>query len=115
MVSFYNTFGKISMTSNYFSELVSTVAQSGYGVASMSTGSTSDSLKSIVIPDFPEKGVRVVEEEGKLLINLHINVVYGLNIAAAAKSISHKVRYLVEEATGLKVKQVNVSVDDVIG
>lgn len=114
MVSFYNTLGKVSMSSEYFSELVSTVAQSGYGVAGMSTGGTADSLKSIVFPDFPEKGVRVIEEDGKLIINLHIKVVYGLNIATAARSISHKVRYLVEEATGLKVKQVNVSVDDII-
>ncbi len=115
MVSFYNTLGKVSMTGGYFAELVSVAAQSGYGVAGMAAGGTTDSLKSLLQADFPEKGVRVSEENGKLVIDLHIKVVYGLNIAAAVKSITHKVKYTVEEATGLQVKRINVSVDDVVG
>lgn len=114
MVTFYNTLGKVSMSANFFAELVSAAAQSGYGVAGMSAGDVADALRGIVQQDFPEKGVRVTEEAGKLTIDLHIKITYGLNIAAAVKSISHRVQYVVEEATGLKVKRINVSVDDVV-
>ena len=114
MISFYNTLGKVSMTTGYFAELVSAAAQSGYGVAGMATRGPSDSLRSLVDKDFPDKGVRVTEQEGKLVIELHIKVIYGLNIAAAVKSITHKVKYMVEEATGLQVKNIRVSVDDVV-
>ena len=114
MISFYNTSGKVSMTGNYFAELVSAAAQSGYGVAGMATRGPSDSLKDLILKDHPNKGVLVQEEDGKLLIELHIKVTYGLNIAAAVKSISHKVKYVVEEATGLKVKHIRVSVDDIV-
>ncbi|MFV0414108.1 MAG: Asp23/Gls24 family envelope stress response protein [Oscillospiraceae bacterium] len=114
MISFYNTSGKISMTGGYFAELVSNAAQSGFGVAGMGVGGMGDSLIGLVYPDFPEKGVRVTEEGGKLIIDLHIKVSYGINIAAAVKSITHKVQYVVEEATGLAVKKINVSVDDII-
>ena len=38
----------------------------------------------------------------------------GLNISTAARSISHRVKDEVEQATGLKVARVIVSVDDVI-
>ena len=38
----------------------------------------------------------------------------GLNISTAARSISHRVKDEVEQATGLKVARVVVSVDDVI-
>lgn len=114
MISFYNTLGKVSMANSYFSELVAIAAQSGYGVAGMATGGPADSLKSLIKADFPEKGVRVSEEEGRLIIELHIKVTYGLNIAAAVKSITHKVKYIVEEATGLEVKRINVCVDDVV-
>ena len=41
-------------------------------------------------------------------------VSYGLNISTAARSISHRVKDEVEQATGLKVARVVVSVDDVI-
>ena len=34
-----------------------------------------------------------------------------MNISAIAKSIVNKVRYTVEEATGLRVRKVNVFVD----
>ena len=115
MVSYYNTMGKVSLTSAYFSELVSAAAKGSFGVAGMATGSTGDYFKSLLTPDFPEKGVRVREENGKLIIDLHIKMTFGLNIAAAVKSITHKVKYVVEDATGLSVKKINVSVDDVVG
>ena len=102
------------MTTGYFAELVSAAAQSGYGVAGMATRGATDSLKGLMNKDFPDKGVRVTEEDGKLIIELHIKVTYGLNITAAVKSITHKVKYVVEEATGLTVKTIRVSVDDVV-
>ncbi len=114
MVSYYNTLGKVSMTSGYFSELVATVVQSGFGVAGMAVKGTKDNLRSLLNKDFPEKGVRVREEDGQLDIELHIKVTYGLNITEAVRSVTHKVQYVVEEATGLTVRNVRVSVDDII-
>ena len=35
MINFYNTFGKVSMTGEYFAGLVSAAASSCYGVADM--------------------------------------------------------------------------------
>ena len=114
MISFFNTYGKVGMTSGYFASLVSQAVQSGFGVAGMATRGTSDSLRSMMQKDFPEKGVLVTEEEGQLVIELHIMVTYGLNIAEAVRSITHRVKYVVEGATGLKVKKIRVSVDDVV-
>ncbi|MEG2054644.1 MAG: Asp23/Gls24 family envelope stress response protein, partial [Oscillospiraceae bacterium] len=98
-----------------FAGLVSTAAKSCYGVTGMATGGNMDNMRTLVFGnDFPEKGVRVTEDNGELVIELHIKVTFGLNIAAIVKSISHKVRYAVEDATGLKVKKIDVSVDDII-
>ena len=74
-----------------------------------------DAVRSLVYgSDYSEKGVRVTQENGRLVIELHIAVSYGLNISTAARSISHRVKDEVEQATGLKVARVVVSVDDVI-
>ena len=51
-------------------------------------------------------------ENDKLIVDLHITVIYGMNIAAISRSIVNKVRYVIEQATGLDVKKVNVFVDD---
>ena len=61
-----------------------------------------DAVRSMVHgSDYPEKGVRVTQEDGRLVIELHIAVSYGLNISTAARSISHRVKDEVEQATGL--------------
>ncbi len=114
MISFYNTSGKVSMTSAYFTQLVCAVTQSGFGVAGMTSRKAKDGLRMLVKKGSSEQGVQVREENGELVIALRIVVTYGLNIAQAVKSITHKVKYVVEEATGLKVSKIDVTVDDVV-
>ena len=115
MIKFHNTLGTISMTNDYFAGLVTAAAQSCYGVAAMAPSGTADNLKSLVLGSkFSEKGVRVTSEAGKLVIELHIKVAYGLNISAIVSSITHKVRYIVESSTGLSVARIDVAVDDIL-
>ena len=104
--------GDVSFSAEYFSTLVGEATKQCYGVAPRDL---TDVVKSVVRGnDYSEKGVRVTQEEGRLVIELHIAVSYGLNISTAARSISHRVKDEVEQATGLKVARVIVSVDDVI-
>lgn len=115
MITLKNPMGAVSMTEDYFAELVSEAARSCYGVAGMATANRADDLKSLVFGnDFPEKGVRVTQAGGHLTIELHIKVGYGLNIATIVQSITHKVKHEVENATGLKVERIEVSVDDIV-
>ena len=53
--------------------------------------------------------VRAIGDQ--LIIDLHIIVSFGVNISAIVKSIVNKVKYSVEDATGLTVAKVNVYVD----
>ena len=107
--------GNVSFTDGYFSTLVGEATKQCYGVAAMAPRNMTDAVKSMVYgSDYPEKGVRVTQQNGRLVIELHIAVSYGLNISTAAQSISHRVRDEVEAATGLKVARVTVAVDDII-
>ena len=51
--------------------------------------------------------------QGPVAIELHIIVSYGMNINAIAKSIVHKVKYVVKETTGIEVRKVTVKVDGI--
>ncbi len=106
--------GDVSFSAEYFSTLVGEATKQCYGVAAMAPRDLTDVVKSVVRGNDSEKGVRVTQEEGRLVIELHIAVSYGLNISTAARSISHRVKDEVEQATGLKVARVVVSVDDVV-
>ena len=115
MITYYNPLGGVSLTNEYFACLVGEAAQHCYGVAGMASSSASDSIKSLILgKNRADKGVRVSQVDGKLAIELHIMVGYGLNISSIVQSISHRVRNEVETATGLKVARVDVCVDDVI-
>ena len=100
--------GDVSFSAEYFSTLVGEATKQCYGVAAMAPRDLTDRV------DDSAKGVRVTQEEGRLVIELHIAVSYGLNISTAARAISHRVKDEVEQATGLKVARVVVSVDDVV-
>lgn len=115
MIRIYNPQGKIVLTNDFFAGLVGNAITSCYGVAGMSTAGARDSVKTMFFGnDIPEKGVVVTEEEGQLVIDLHIKVVYGVNIATIVDNIKERVSYAVEHATNLKVRRINISVDDII-
>lgn len=115
MVKLTTSLGAITLTNEYFANLVGSVASSCYGVVGMVNKNPVEGLRSLLFgSDFPEKGVKVSQDSNRLEIEIHIKVLYGLNITAIVKSISNKVRYAVENATGLQVETVNVSVDEML-
>ena len=74
--------GDVSFSAEYFSTLVGEATKQCYGVAAMTPRDLTDVVKSVVRGnDYSEKGVRVTQEEGRLVIELHIAVSYGLNIS----------------------------------
>lgn len=112
MVRLENHLGIIEISQEYFSYLVGNAVQSCYGVVGMVRNGARQGLRSIFTRRaHTDDGVHVHSDGDRLVIDVHIAVVYGMNIAAISRSIVNKVRYTVEEATGLEVRKVNVFVD----
>ncbi len=112
MIRLENHLGTIEISQEYFAYLIGNAASSCYGVAGMEKSGTRQGLRSLFSRrHYADQGIRVRSDNDKLVVDLHISVIYGMNISAIAKSIVNKVRYTVEEATGLDVKKVNVFVD----
>lgn len=112
MICLENPNGFVEISHEYFSNLIGYAASSCYGVAGMAASNKVKGLTERFGRDKLDRGVKVSRVSGKLFIDLHIVVTYGVNITVIVKSIIKKVRYIVEEATGLKVDCVNVFVDD---
>lgn len=112
MVKIENHLGTIEISQEYFSYLIGNAASSCYGVAGMVKSGAKQGLRALISRrNFADEGIHVRSEGDKLIVDLHITVIYGMNISAIAKSIVNKVRYTVEQATGLEVRKVNVFVD----
>lgn len=113
MIRIDNRFGTIEITQEYFRHLVGEAVSSCYGVVGMSSGPRKGLRAVFSRGNQVGDSVRVRNEGDRLVVDIHIEVVFGMNISAIAKSIVNKVRYTIEEATGLTVKKVNVFVDGI--
>ncbi len=113
MIRLENHLGTIEISQGYFSKLIGNAASSCFGVAGMANSNARQGIRSFLNKsgNFADKGVAVHRDGNGVTVDLHIVVTYGLNISVIVKSIVNKVRYTVEEATGLEVKKVNVFVD----
>ena len=59
------------------------------------------------------QGVSVQEDNGKLLMEFHVIVAYGVSISAVSDNLIENVKYKVEAFTGIPVEKVNVFVEGV--
>lgn len=113
MIRLENHLGSIHVSEEYFANLVGRAASECFGVAGLANSTPYQGIRTFLTRgDLPDKGVKVHTAAGRLVIDLHIIVTYGVNIAAIVQSIIHKVRYTVEDATGMEVAKVNVFVDN---
>lgn len=116
MIRIENPFGVIEITEEYFSKLIGSVVPSCYGVVGMSNSNSIQGIRSFFNKNkrYIDQGVSVHNDIDGLIVDIHIIVTYGVNITTIVQNIVDKVRYTVEEATQLKVKNVNVFVDSMI-
>lgn len=114
MIKIDTHIGTIELTSAYLSALIGHTATNCFGVVKMNPAGASQGVKATLLKSNSiDNGVRVSVPKGskEVTIDLHITVMYGVNVAAITDSIVNKVRYVVESETGLEVKKVNVFVD----
>ena len=104
--------GRISITTPALEQLVGHTAAECYGVVGQTAGGM---LRRLLRRERLTKGIDVRAGEHGLVIDLHVVVEYGLNLAEVAATVRSRVAYEVERQTGLRVGSVEVHVDDVRG
>ena len=84
MIGYENTLGTVEISQEYFANLIGMAASECYGVAGMINSTYQGLRYAITKSDVPDKGVRVKTTDGKLIVDIHIAVTYGINISAIA-------------------------------
>ena len=116
MITIENYLGKIGISEEYLVALINHTASNCFGVAALNSASKKSGLLSVFKKaDMKSKEcVKLSVKDDKLSVALHISVLFGTNIAAVTDSLSHKIRYTVEEKTGLKISKISVFIDGII-
>ena len=123
MITINNHLGTITYSKQFLYSLIGGTVTNCFGIVGMNSGDAKQTFVEKVPLKFikkfaektilSEKGVTVRYKNDKLYIDLHISVMYGVNVSTIVKSIIHKVRFAVEDETGFTVDKVNVFVDAV--
>lgn len=113
MIAYETKTGTIEVSTEYFAKLIGNAASSCFGVAGMAPHGKQKFRSLVSKKDYTDNGVKITGNIDMINIDLHIIVAYGMNINAIAKSITHKVKYVVSETTGIKVGKVTVRIDGI--
>lgn len=90
-----NHLGKIVITKKYLLKLVTSVAESCFGVAGLNK-------------------VEISAENEAVDVKLYIKITDSVNLPAIANAVSHKVAYLLTNQTGIDVRSVVIYADEII-
>ena len=108
-----NELGTISVVEDVITTVAGYAAIECIGIVAMASKRATDGLVELLGRENLKRGVRAVLNEDSVSINLYIIVEYGVFIAAVAKNVVETVKYRVENLIGVKVDQVNVTVEGI--
>lgn len=109
-----NEYGYINYSEEILGNIVGVSTMECYGVVGMASKNAKDGLWELLKKgENLSKGVKISMKENKLIVELYIIVGYGTKISVIANNIIQKVKYNVENYTGLKVSSITVNVQGV--
>ena len=108
-----NELGYIHIDNEVLASIAGISAMECYGLVGMSTKSTASGLVELLKRENMSKGVKVNTANNEINVDLFIVVEFGTRISTVAKNIIEKVKYNLENLTGMKVRNVNINVQGV--
>ncbi|MFL0246990.1 MULTISPECIES: Asp23/Gls24 family envelope stress response protein [Clostridium] len=108
-----NENGVISYSEEVVANIVGVSTMECYGVVGMASKNAKDGLWELIKGENLSKGVKLHSKENELSIELYIIVEYGTKISVIANNIIQKIKYNIENLTGLKVSSITVNVQGV--
>lgn len=113
MIGYSNEHGNVVYADDVLSKIVGLSTMECYGVVGMVSKNASEGFWELMRVENLAKGVKIDRKDEKLVIEVFVMVEYGTKISVIANNIIQKVKYNVENYTGLKVSAITVNVQAV--
>jgi uncharacterized alkaline shock family protein YloU len=108
-----NQLGTITISNEAVQTIAGMATIDCYGLVGMVPRKVSNSLSSILGMESIRKGVEVRETPEGLAVDVYVIVGYGTKIPEVGYNVMQKIKYIMEQITGIQVAQVNVNVQGV--
>jgi uncharacterized alkaline shock family protein YloU len=102
--------GKVEVSPRAIASIAGEAILSCYGVVGMSATTLRDGIAEVLRVDNYHRGVQVDVVDDKIIIDLYVVVEYGTRISEVAHNVMENVKFAVEQALGMPVREVNVHV-----
>lgn len=106
-------YGGINIDDNVIATLAGISAMESYGIVGMASKNATDGLFELLKWDNLSKGIKVKTEGSGIIIDLHVILEYGVRISVVAKNIIDRVKFNLEDLTGIKIDKINVHVEGI--
>ena len=103
--------GSIQIDSSVITQYAGTLANECFGIVGMASVNPTQGLVRILKNESAGRGVK--NNNGKLIVDYHIIVAYGVSIMAVTENLVSTVKYKLESYTGLEVEKINIFVEGV--
>lgn len=112
-INVVNEYGNVTIDDQAFAAIAGLAAMECYGVVGMSSKNTTAGLFELLKKEQLSKGIKVTAQDEKLNIDLYIVLQYGVKISVVAANVIERIKYSVENFTGVNVNKVNIFVQGV--
>lgn len=107
-------YGSVQINQSVIAQYAGSVAVECFGIVGMASVNMREGLVKLLRRDKLSNGIEVIiTENNALIINFHVIIAYGVNIATVADNLIHNVRYKVREFCDMDVEKINVFVEGV--
>jgi uncharacterized alkaline shock family protein YloU len=108
-----DSLGKIEVSPKAIAHVASRAAQASYGVVGLASRNARPGWADILRREEEHKGVEVKLSDDRVVIDLYVVIEYGTRISEVARNIMSNAKFAVEQALGVPVVQVNVTVQGI--
>ncbi|MCF6461031.1 Asp23/Gls24 family envelope stress response protein [Clostridium sp. Cult3] len=108
-----NEYGYINIEDSVIATIAGLSAMESYGIVGMASKSATDGFFQLLKWENLSKGIKVYTRDDEVEVDLHVILEYGVRISVVAENIIEKVKFNIENLTGLNVTKVNVYVQGI--
>ena len=105
--------GSIITENNVLASIAGMSAMESYGIVGMASKNATDGLLELLRFENISKGIKVITDDDKLVIELHVVLEYGVRISTVGQNIIDNVKFRIKELTNLEPDQVSVIVEGI--
>ncbi len=105
--------GDLNINDSVIASLAGISAMESYGIVGMASKDAKEGFFELLKSDSLTKGIKVYIKDNLITIDMYVILEFGVKISVVCKNIIDRVKFNIENFTGLKVDKVNVFVQGI--